>query len=116
MGDPTLPDVPTSAGAHQTSAPPLDRWKLEAERKAATKRLLARLKALYAAHGAQTSRAYTASYIREQAPSILRLLDTGVTPDEIFADLSLILPSLPKADLRCAIEQLRDRRRRRSSE
>jgi len=89
----------------------LDRWKLEAERKAATERLLARLKAVDATQEAETSRTYAASYIREKAPRILRLLDAGVATDEILADLSISFPSLPKADLRYAIALLRERRR-----
>ena len=71
-----------------------------------------RLKAIDSAQEAQTSRAYASRYIREQEPLILRLLDAGVGIEEILADLAISFPSIPKSDLRYAIAQLRDRRRK----
>ena len=91
---------------------PLDHSKIQAERRVATERLLARLKAIDATQDAQTPRAYASRYIREQEPVILRLLDAGVGTDEILTDLAMSFPSIPKTDLRHAIAQLRDRRRK----
>ena len=91
---------------------PLDHSKIQAERRVATERLLARLKAIDATQDAQTPRAYASRYIREQEPVILRLLGAGVGTDEILSDLAMSFPSIPKADLSHAIAQLRDRRRK----
>jgi hypothetical protein len=92
--------------------PPLDQSRMQTERRAATDRLLARLKALEGAQGAQTPRTYARRYVREQESLILGLLNAGVATDEILADLALTLPSIPTADFRQAIAQLRDRRRK----
>ena len=91
---------------------PLDHSKIQAERRVATERLLARLKAIDATQDAQTPRAYASRYIREQEPAILRLLDAGVGTDELLSDLAMSFPSIPKIDLRHAVAQLRDRRRK----
>ena len=79
------------ASAAQPKAPALslDRSKIQVERRVATERLLARLKAIDATQEAQTPRAYASRYIREQEPVILRLLDAGVGTDEILADLAM---------------------------
>ena len=87
----------------KTPALSLDHSKIQAERRVATERLLARLKAIDATQDAQTPRAYASRYIREQEPVILRLLDVGVGTDEILSDLAMSFPSIPKTDLRHAI-------------
>ena len=106
------------ASGAQPKAPalPLDHSKIQAERRVATERLLARLKAIDATQDAQTPRAYASRYIREQEPVILRLLDAGVGTDEILSDLAMSFPSIPKTDLRHAIAQLRDRRRKQTGQ
>jgi len=104
---------PTSNDTTQpVSTLPFDRSRVWAEREVATLRLLARLKAIDSTKEAQSSRVYASRYIREQEPLILRLLDAGVGIEEIIADLAISFPSIPKADLRYAIAQLRDRRRK----
>ena len=107
-------NAPDEASGAQLKAPalPLDHSTIQAERRVATERLLARLKAIDATQDAQTPRAYASRYIREQEPVILRLLNAGIGVDEILADLAMSFPSIPKADLRHAIAQLRDRRRK----
>ena len=92
--------------------PPLDLSRMQIERRAATHRLLARLKVVGGAQGAQTPRACAHRYVREQESLILGLLNAGVGIDEILADLALTFPSIPTADFRHAIAQLRDRRRK----
>ena len=89
-----------------------DRSRVHAERQVATLRLLARLKAIDSTLDVQTARAYASRYIREQEPLIRRLLDAGVGVEEVLADLAISFPSIPKSDLRYAIAQLRDRRRK----
>lgn len=95
-----------------TAPPRFDPSTIHAERKIATDRLLARLKVIEVKQDAQTLRAYASRYVREQEPVILRLLHAGVGTEEILADLAISFQSIPKADLRYAIAQLRDRRRK----
>lgn len=92
--------------------PLLDQSRMQTERRAATHRLLARLKSLGAPQGAETPRAHAHRYVREQESLILGLLNAGVGTDEILTDLALTFPSIPTADFRHAIAQLRDRRRK----
>jgi hypothetical protein len=92
--------------------PTLDQSRMQTERRAATHRLLARLKSLGAAQGAETPRAHAHRYVREQESLILGLLNAGVGTEEILTDLALTFPSIPTADFRHAIAQLRDRRRK----
>ena len=112
MAEENTHDEASSRDPAKAPALPLDHSKIQAERRVATERLLARLKAIDATQDAQTPRAYASRYIREQEPVILRLLDAGVGADEILADLAMSSPSIPKIDLRHAIAQLRDRRRK----
>ncbi len=112
MAEENAHDEASSRDPAKAPALPLDHSKIQAERRVATERLLARLKAIDATQDAQTPRAYASRYIREQEPVILRLLDVGVGTDEILADLAMSFPSIPRADLRHAIAQLRDRRRK----
>ena len=93
-------------------SPPLDQSRMQTERRAATHRLLARLKSLGAAQAAETPRAHAHRYVREQESLILGLLNAGVGTEEILTDLALTFPSIPTADFRHAIAQLRDRRRK----
>jgi hypothetical protein len=85
---------------------------LQTERRAATDRLLARLKALDGRHIAQTPRAYAQRYVRQQEALILGLLNAGVGTEEILTDLALAFSSIPTAEFRHAIAQLRDRQRK----
>ena len=94
---------------------PFDQSKVQTERQAATERLLSRLNALDRTQRAPSARAYAYSYIREQESLILQLLDAGVAPSEILADLVITFPSIPRRDLHYAIGKLRERRRRKSS-
>lgn len=94
------------------SAAALDPSKMQTERRAATHRLLSRLKALDGDAVAETPRAYAQRYIREQESVILGLLNAGVAVEEILADLALSFASIPATDLRHALTQLRDRRRK----
>ena len=89
----------------------MDQSKMQSERRAATDRLLARLKALDR-KAVQTPRAYAQRYVREQESLILGLLNAGVGTGEILTELALAFPSIPGADFRHAIAQLRDRRRK----
>ena len=101
--------VVDSDGASQ---PLLDPSRLQTERRAATDRLLARLKALDGRHIAQTPRAYAQRYVRQQEALILGLLNAGVGTEEILTDLALAFSSIPTAEFRHAIAQLRDRQRK----
>ena len=112
MAEENAHDEASSRDPAKAPTLPLDHSKIQAERRVATERLLARLKAIDATQDAQTPRAYASRYIREQEPVILRLLDVGVGTDEILSDLAMSFPSIPKIDLRHAIAQLRDRRRK----
>lgn len=98
-----------------TSSPPLDPSRLQVERRAATDRLLARLKALDRPHATQTPRAYAQRYVRQQEALILGLLNAGVGTEEILTDLALAFASIPTAEFRHAIAQLRDRQRKQVS-
>jgi hypothetical protein len=93
-------------------SPLLDPSRLQTERRAATNRLLARLKALDGTHTAQTPRAYAQRYVRQQEALILGLLNAGVGTEEILTDLALAFSSIPTAEFRHAIAQLRDRQRK----
>ena len=93
-------------------SPPLDQSRMQTERRAATHRLLARLKSLGATQADETPRAHAHRYVREQESLILGLLNSGVGTEEILTDLALTFPSIPTADFRHAIAQLRDRRRK----
>ncbi len=88
--------------------PSLDRSRIQSEHCAATHRLLARLKALKRSQETQTPRAYARRYVREQESLILGLLNAGVGTEEILADITLGFPSIPMADFRHAVAQLRD--------
>ncbi len=92
--------------------PALGPSRRQSEHRAATGRLLARLKALERPQETQTPRAYARRYVREQESLILGLLNVGVGIEEILADLARTFPSIPTADIRHALAQLRDRRRK----
>lgn len=94
------------------SSPLLDLSRLQTERRAATDRLLARLKALDGTRAAQTPRAYAQRYVRQQEALILGLLNAGVGTEEILTDLALAFSSIRTAEFRHAIAQLRDRQRK----
>lgn len=104
----------TTAAAKSGDASPFDQSRVQTERRAATERLLSRLRAIDRSHRAPSARSYAHHYVREQEPLILQLLDAGVGPGEILADLVMTFPSIPREDLRHAIWKLRDRRRKRS--
>jgi hypothetical protein len=108
----TRDDKAAAGDRTEAVSPPFDPSTMQAERRVATDRLLARLKVIEVKQDAQTLRAYACRYVREQEPVILRLLDAGVGTEEILADLAISFQSIPKADLRYAIAQLRDRRRK----
>ncbi len=93
--------------------PALDPSRRQSAHRAATSRLRARLKALERSQETQTPRAYARRYVREQESLIFGLLNAGVGTEEILADLVLTFPSIPAADFRHALAQLRDRRRKR---
>ncbi|MGB6450330.1 MAG: hypothetical protein WBE92_06230 [Steroidobacteraceae bacterium] len=93
-------------------SPSLDQSRMQAQRRAATDRLLARLKALDGTHAAQTPRAYAQRYVRQQEALILGLLNAWVGTEEILTDLAPALSSIPTAEFRHAIAQLRDRQRK----
>jgi hypothetical protein len=104
------------AGESEGAASPLlDQSRLQSERRAATDRLLARLKALDRTHAAQTPRAHAQRYVRQQEALILGLLNAGVGTEEILTDLALAFSSIPTAEFRHAIAQLRDRQRKQIS-
>jgi hypothetical protein len=85
------------------ASPFLDQSRLQSERRAATDRLLARLKALDRTHAAQTPRAYAQRYVRQQEALILGLLNAGVGTEEILTDLALAFSSIPTAEFLHAI-------------
>jgi len=66
-----------SGARAKAPALPLDHSKIQAERRVATERLLARLKAVDVTQEARAPRAYASRYIPEQEPVVLRLLDAG---------------------------------------
>ena len=103
MAEENTRDETSSRDPAKAPTLPLDHLKLQGERRVATERLLARLKAIDATQDAQTPRAYASRYIREQEPVILRLLGAGVGTYEILSDLATSFPSIPKTDLRHAI-------------
>jgi len=112
MNKATRGDAGTTGKQSAVSAAPLDPSKMQTERRSATHRLLSRLKALDGDAVAETPRAYAQRYIREQESVILGLLNAGVAAEEILADLALSFASIPATDLRHALTQLRDRRRK----
>lgn len=93
-------------------SPALNPSRRQSEHRAATGRLLARLKALERSQETQTPRVYAHRYVREQESLILGLLNAGVRTEEILTDLALTFPSISTADFRHALAQLRDRRRK----
>jgi hypothetical protein len=101
-----------AAGSDGAASPLLDQSRLQSERRAATDRLLTRLKALDGTRAAQTPRAYAQRYVRQQEALILGLLHAGVGTEEILTDLTLAFSSIPTAEFRHAIAQLRDRQRK----
>ncbi len=92
--------------------PALDPPRRQSEHRAATGRLLARLRVLERSQETQTPRAYACRYVRERESLILGLLNAGVRTEEILTDLALAFLSIPTADFRHALAQLRDRRRK----
>ena len=102
-------DVPRLINPDAAVPPALDPPRRQSEHRAATGRLLARLKALERSQETQTPRAYARRYVREQESLVLGLLNAGVRTEEILTDLALAFLSIPTADFRHVLAQLRDR-------
>ncbi|SCC93136.1 hypothetical protein THIX_30364 [Thiomonas sp. X19] len=101
------------ADPEMADAPPFDAAAADAQRQTASERLLARLQARQAAQRAVSPREYAQRYVREQESLITELLGSGASFDEVLAELSLTFAAIPKADLRHALGQLRERQRQR---
>uniref|UniRef100_E6PP71 Uncharacterized protein n=1 Tax=mine drainage metagenome TaxID=410659 RepID=E6PP71_9ZZZZ len=101
------------ADPEMADAPPFDAAAADAQRQTASERLLARLQARQAAQRAVNPREYAQRYVREQESLITELLGSGASFDEVLAELSLTFAAIPKADLRHALGQLRERQRQR---
>ena len=98
-------DGPAQAASHR----PCDRTRSQPARRAATRRLLAGLKAIDSTQETQSADAHARGDVRKQEPLILRLDEAGVGIEEILADLALSLQSISKAALCHTIGQPRDR-------
>jgi len=107
VGEANLHD--NADGPAQAASPrPCDRTRSQAERRAATKRLLAWLKAIDSTQEAQSADAHVSGYVRKQEPLILRLLDAGAGMEEILPDRAFSFSSISRAALRHTIGQPRD--------
>ena len=95
--------------AQAASAPPFDRSRTQPARRAATMRLLARLKAIDSTQEAPSARACQRLCPGTRAADP-RLDEAGVGTEEIVVDLALSLPSIWRAALRHAIGEPRDAR------
>ena len=96
--------------AQAASAWPFDRSRTQPARRAATRRLLAGLKAIDSTQETPSARGHASGYVREREPLILRLDEAGVGIEEILADLALSFQSISKAALCHTIGQPRDNR------
>ena len=96
--------------AQAASAWPFDRSRTQPARRAATRRLLAGLKAIDSTQETPSARAHASGYVREREPLIPRLNEAGFGMEEIQADLALSFPSISRAAQRHAVGQPRDNR------
>jgi hypothetical protein len=79
---------------------------------AASKKLLALLKAKQEANNASSSREFAVRCVRGLEATIHRLLDIGANTQEVLSQLIEALPSIPADDLRYALKAIGNRNKR----